>query len=317
MLEAKKSGFTLYVAPTKLVGDVAVSMCFPVSVDGCALARLNNGNQCGSQSFPAGSEESAVCHSLYLSVRQVLCGDPLAVSKTKVGDVQCGSHNGQFFINWKVKGTVSAARKSIGLALKMLNPGKMYAAYSRCLRELGGTPKRETFAYVADQLNKAIKNELTVGIVGNIKCDQTKLNDMLDVLSKKHEVSPVEGAKSKPTEHIKCDHLNHTEVKVSGWASSVLSDYLNFKIKGLNPALCDKFLLLPMKAAQWATLSKKLKKNVKDYVQAKYAKVADDLPELFGYLCISSSSLCACDVQSMIKSKLNASAVEAAISKYL
>lgn len=317
MLEGKKSGLTLFVSPTKLVGDVAVSMCFPVSIDGCSLARLNNGNPCGCKSFPAGSEEAAVCYSLHLAVRQVLCGDPLAVSKTKVGDVQCGAHNGQFFLSWKVKGTVSAARKSIGLALKMLNPAKVYAAYTRCIRELGGTPKRESFAYVADQIKSAVKSSLTVGVVGNIKCDQAKLDDMLDVLSKKHDVSPVEGSKSKPSEHEKCDHSNHTEVKVSGWASVALSDYLNFKIKGLNPTLCDKYLLLPVKSAQWDTLAKKLKKGVKDYVQAKYARVSDDLPELFGYLCISSASLCACDVQSMIKSKLNASSVESAISKHL
>lgn len=317
MIEGKKGGLTLYVAPTKLVGDVAVSICFSANVNGCALAKLNGTCGCGSDCFPNGSEEAVVCHSLFLAVRQVLCGDPLAVSKTKVGNVQSGSHNGQFFINWKVKGTVSAVRKSIGIAFKVLNPAKMYATYSRCIRELGSTPKRETFAYVADQLKSAVKSNLTVGVVGNIKCDKDKLNDMLEVISKKHGVSDVDGSKTKPSNHTPCDHSNHTELKVSGWSSAVVADYINFKVKGLSVNLCDKFLLLPIKSNQWDALAKKIKSGVKDYVKAKYARVADDLPEVFGYLCLSSCSLCACDVKSMINSRLSANTAEAAILKHL
>lgn len=317
MLEGKKAGLTLYVASTKLVGDVAVSVCFPANVDSCTLAKLNNGCNCGSDCFPSGSEEAAVCHALFLSVRQILCGDPLAVSKSKVGDCTSSAHNGQFYINWKVKGTVSAVRKSIGLAVKVLNPAKMYAIYQRCIRELGSTPKRESFAYVADQIKSSIKSSLTVGVVGNIKCDKDKLEGMLDVISKKHNVSAVDGSKSKPDNHVKCDHSSHTELKISGWSAAVLADYLTSKVRGLNVMQCNNSLLLPIKPNQWDALAKKLKSGVKEYVKTKYERVATDLPEVFGYLSLSSTSLCACDVKTMINNKLNTSSVESAILKGL
>ncbi len=318
MLEAKAGGLSLFIAPTKLVGDVAVSVCFPMVVDGCALGKLSTGGQgCGGTCYPAGSEEAALCYGLFLAVNQALCGDPVAVSKSKVGAVGCGAHNDMFFINWKTKGTASAVRKSIGMALKVLNPAKMFPVYSRCVRELGGVPKKESFAHVAAIAASAVKTNLSVGVVGNIKADKAKLDGMMDVLKKKHSVSTVDGSKSKPADHTACDHSNHTEVKSSGWSSAVLSDYLNNKVKGLNPTLCNKVLLLPIKESAWETLAKKLKSGVKDYVAQKYTKLGDELPEVFGYLTISSNKLCAGDVKSMLHNKLNASAVESAITKSL
>lgn len=318
MLEGKAGGLSLYVSPTKLVGNVAVSLCFPMKVNGCSLAKMGAGGQdCGSTCFPAGTEEAAVCYSLYLMVNQILCGDPLAISKSKVSSVTCCGHNGLFSINWNVKGTVSAVRKSVGLALRVLNPAKMYAVYSRVLREVGGTPKKESFAYVANEATDAVKSSLTVGVVGNINIDKEKLDGMLEVLKKKHNVSAVTGSKTKPSDHTECDHANYAEVKTSGWASAVVSDYLRFKVRGLNPTLCDKHLLLPMKQSMYETLAKKVKDGVKVYVASKYTKLEDNLGVVFGYMTLSSGMLCACDVKSMINAKVNASAIEAAITKSL
>lgn len=323
MLEGKAGGLSVFIASTKLVGNVAVSLCFPMHVNGCSLAKMGAGGQgcCSNSSesgcFPSGSEESAVCYSLYLMVNQVLCGDPLATSKTKVSSVTCCGHNGLFSINWNVKGTVSAVRKSVGLALRVLNPSKMYAIYSKLVRELGGTPKKESFAYVASEAAAAIKSNLTVGIVGNINADKAKLDGMLDVLKKKHAVSAVEGSKTKPSDHKECDHSNYAEAKTLGWASAVLSDYLRFKVRGLNPTLCDKHLLLPMKQSAYETLAKKVKDGVKTYVAAKYTKIGDNLGVVFGYMTLSSGALCACDVKSMINAKVSAASVESAITKSL
>lgn len=318
MLEGKAGGLTVYIAPTKLVGNVAVSMCFPMHVNGCALAKMGAGGQdCGSTCFPSGTEEAAVCYSLYLMINQVLCGDPLAISKSKVSSVTCCGHNGLFSINWNVKGTVSAVRKSVGLALRVLNPAKMYPVYCRVLREVGGVPKKESFAYVASEAASAVKSSLTVGVVGNINVDKDKLDGMLEVLKKKHSVAAVEGSKSKPTDHTDCEHTNYAEVKTTGWASAAVSDYLRFKVRGLNPTLCDKYLLLPMKQSAYETLAKKAKDGVKAYVAAKYTKLGDNLGVVFGYMTLSSGMLCACDVKSMINAKLTASTVEGAINKAL
>jgi hypothetical protein len=313
MIESKKNGLTIFVNPTKLVGDVVVGICFPLACNGCAFNRLCGQSSCPSECFPQGAEEAALGFALMSNVRQVLCGDPLAVSKTKVGSVECVAHNGMLGINWKVKGTGSAIRKSLGLAIKVLDPGKVFPAYQRCIKQLGGSASKETFAYVADAATKSIKTDLVIGIVGNTKIDKDTLDAILEVVSKKHNPSVPKGNKTKPSDHTNCDHTQFTEVKVSGFGSAILSDYLRLKVKGLYPILCDKQLLLPMKESQWKTLSTKLRKGVKDYVQSRYSKVGGDLSAVFGYLTLSSGQLCASDVKSA--SSLSASTIEAAINK--
>lgn len=317
MIESKKGGLSIFLESTKLVGDVSVGLCFELACNGCAFNRLCGVSDCASQCFPLGAEEAALGYALASAVRQVLCGDPLAVSKTKVGSVECVAHNGHLGLNWKVKGTGSAIRKSLGMALKVLDPAKMFPAYSRYIKQLGGSPDKDSFNYVADAAAKAIKSDLTIGILGNTKLDNDTINAMLEILSKKHNVSSTKGSKSKPAGHSACDHSNLSEVKISGWSSAVLADYIRSKVKGLDPILCDKHLLLPIKDSQWKTLAAKLKKGVKDFAQAKYAKVGDNLPAVFGYLTMSSGQLCASDVKSAVNNKLSASSIESAILKGL
>jgi hypothetical protein len=317
MIESKKGGLSIFLESTKLVGDVSVGLCFALACNGCAFNRLCGLAYCSSQCFPSGAEEAALGYALASAVRQVLCGDPLAVSKTKVGSVECVAHNGHLGLNWKVKGTGSAIRKSIGMALKVLDPAKMFPAYSRCIKQLGGSPDKDSFNYVVDTAANAIKSDLTIGILGNTKLDKDALNAMLEVLIKKHNVSNTKGSKSKPAGHSACDHSNMAEVKISGWTSAVLADYIRSKVKGLDPILCDKHLLLPIKDSQWKTLAVKLKKGVKDFAQAKYAKVGDNLPAVFGYLTLASGQLCASDVKSAVNNKLSAASIESAIIKGL
>ena len=81
--------------------------------------------------------------------------------------------------------------------------------------------------------------------------------------------------------------------------------------------ICDKYILLNVKPAQWDTLATKLKKTVKDYAATKYAKVGDNLPAVFGYLTLASGQLCVSDVKSAISNKLSTSSIESAISSHL
>jgi len=317
MIESKKGGLSLSVESTKLVGDVAVGVCFALDCDGCTFHKLCGSSNCSPDCHPKGAEEAVIGYALYAAVRQVLCGDPLAVSKTKVGAVECVIHNGMVGINWKVKGTGSAVRKSIGMALKVLDPSKMYPAYSRCIKQLNVSLNKEHFMYVADEAAKAIKSNVQISVVGNIKLDKPKLEAMLEVLVKKHDPNSPKGPKSKPSGHVECDHSRHTELKVSGWSSAVLADYIRSKVKGLEPMLCNKSMLLPIKPAQWDTLATKLKKDVKDFAKLKYAKVGDGLPAVFGYLALSSGQLCASDVKAAINNKLSADSIASAISKAL
>jgi hypothetical protein len=316
MIEEKKGGLSVFIAPTKTVGDVVISMCFALDANGCTLSKLNGcGSECSSHCFPAGSEEACIAYSLYATVKQVLAGNALAVSKTKVGDVKCGLHDGMFFINWKVKGTVSAARKSLGIALKCMTPAKMWPVYSRCAKMLKSTPKKESFSYIADATAKSIRDNLQVGIVGNIKADKTKLKDLVETIHKRLNAESPSGTKSKPTDHTECDHSHLTELKAAGYGSLLISDYLQHKVKGLNPNIFNKKIIIMMKPAQWETMQKKIKPGVKDFVATKYMKVSTDLNEVVAYYGLSSGMLSACDVHNM--GQLSASNLENAINKYL
>ena len=326
MLEAKKSNLSIFVERTSLVGDVAVCVSFKAKLNSCCLNKLKG--SCSCSCFPSGSEEACLCHALYLVVKNMLCGDPLATARSKVGNVECGAHNGYFFMSWKVKGTGSAVRKSLGMALKCLSPGKLYSVYSHCVKEVGGSSNRDAFNYVADELTKSIKDSVHCCVVGNIRLykvdPNTKkevkaldLDDMLDVLHKKLNPSSAKGKKETPKDHTPCDHSDMTEVKVSGWQAFVVKDYISAKVRGLIPLMCDKYIILPLKESRWDTFSKKIKDYVKDYVHQKHAKLKDELPAIMGYMALASASISGYDVQQMIKSKVTTADVERALNSNL
>lgn len=329
MIESNKEGLTIFSESTKLVGDTAVSICFELKCNGCAFNRFGGKIGCSNQCFPSGSEEAALGYALALAVRQALCGDPLAVSKTKVGSVECVAHNGHLGINWKVKSTETAIRKSIGIALKTLNPASMFQIYSKCIEQLGGSANKKVFNFVAEAAAKSIKSNLTVGIIGNSKINsKDQLDLMLEVLAKKINLSDVKGDKTQPVNHTPCDHSAVAEIPVLGYSSAVLADFIRSKVKGLDPIICDKYLIIPISKQKWQTIANKLKKvthesdgtikdAIKEFAQTKYAKVGEDLPAVFGYLNIASGRLCASDVKSAISSKLSAASIESLIRKRL
>jgi hypothetical protein len=271
----------------------------------------------GEKAWPSGAEESCLCYVLYLVVRNMLCGDPLATMRSKVGSVNCGANDGCFFITWTVKGNGSAVRKSLGMAIKSLNPGKLFADYSRCVRDAGGKPKREHFNHVAHELAQSLKDQITCGVVGTIRLEKDKLEDIVETVAKKVQVAAVAGSKQKPNEHVECDHGEMTEVKIDGWQAFVAREYINAKVKGISSMLGNKQLILSAKPKQWDVIVPKLKRLVKDYVKAKYARVGDELQALLGYKSIASADICSMDVRDMIKNKITSSEVEKAINSAL
>lgn len=328
MLEKKGNNISLFVERTSVVGDVAVSLSFKSNLNTCTLNKLKG--SCNCSCFPEGSEEACLCYALFLVIKNALCGDPLATARSKVGDVNCGSHNDWFFISWKIKGTGSAVRKSLGIVLKMLAPSKYFSVYSHCVKELNGKVNRDNFNYVADELNKSIKNLVHCGVVGNIKLlkmdpktnkevEALDLNEMVKMLEKKLKIEAEKGIKAKPKDHKPCTHEEYTELKVNGWASFVVKDYITAKVRGLNPIICNKYILLPVNNSRWDTFSKKIKLSVKDYINQKYAnvKVKENLPAILGYMALSSASISCYDVHNMIKANIKPSDVEKVLNSVL
>lgn len=317
MLEAKKGGLSLFMERTPLASDVAVSICFEANANNCILNRLNGGLTCISNCYPKGAEEACVCYAMFLMVKGVLCGTPEASAKSKVSDVVCGHHDGQFSLSWKVKGTGSAVRKSLGLALKCLHPGKMFAIYSRLVKSLDMSPKRDTFDYVANELAESIRKDTCCGVIGNIKLKKEILDKMMEVLPKKHSPSAVSGKKTKPSEHKPCDHSEWEEVKVSGWKMGIVKDFLSNKLMGVQLSPQDKGLLVVWPKKQFETAMDKMKKTAGDFVAAKYTKVGDELCNVMGYSLLANAVVCAHEVKALLKASLTPAVLTAALTSAL
>jgi hypothetical protein len=316
MIEAKKGNVNIYIQSTKLAGDVAVCICFDMNINSCCLNRLNCGwSYCDCN--PSGIEEACVVYATYLNVNNLLCGDPVAMKSTKVGSTRCGSHNGHFFISWKVKGTVSAVRKSLGIALKGLVPSKLYSTYTHCARSVGCKVDRATFNWAADEVLKAIKSGVQCGVVGNIKADKEKVEKIVQIISKKLNPGTSATPKTKPSGHTQCDHKNVVDVKVSGWAAYVVKDYIMSKAKGVVPLICNKSLMIMMKQNSWDSLSSKLKIQSSDHIKARYGKVGPELGNVMAYLAISSGSVSCVDVKPLLQGIITAAQVTSVVKEAL
>jgi len=321
MIESKKNNLHLFVSPTNKVGNVVVSVGFETECNGTTLRNLKSGCSCNCQNeekkcFPKGSECTSVCFSLYKVIENKLAGSPLDVFKSKVGKVCCNFSQGVFYIFWDVQGTVSAVRKSLGMALSCLHPEKVYSIYQDCMRMLNHSSDRNVFNHAADELCKSINSKLVCGVVGKIKADNEKLNAMLDVLSKKVSKLEVDGKKEKPSNHVECTG-EKCLVKCNSWCSGILKDYLNFKLKGITVSTQAEGLCVNMKDARFKTLRSKLKDGVHDFMNAKFGKVKVDLYPILSYLLLSSGSLDPVHVHKLLKDSPSVSDMEKAVVKCL
>lgn len=314
MIEGNKGSISMYVASSKLVPNCAVGLCFDMKIEGCAMHRIINTYSCDCK--PKGTEEAVLCYSLYLAVKQALVGTPNAVIKSKSSNVVCGHHDGMFFINWTVKGTVTNIRKSLNMAVSVLKPAKLNSTYGELVKNMKGV-KRDTFGYVADVAAKSIKSKLTVGVVGNTKMTKEQLLDVLDVVNDKFDVETISGSKNAPSGHVDCQcHENSTEVKVKGWESTVLADYIESKIKGSQVCICDNYLLVPLKESVYSNKTGNLKEQASAFLQTKYTKAGTLLEVEWAYNAMSNGKVCASDAKSGIKN-MSMATLKSAITKHL
>lgn len=320
MHEASGKGVSIFIQPTKIVGDVAVCLCFPLGVSGCALARLTN--QLACDCFEKGAEEACVFYATYDKVRFALCGDPAAVLASKVASVTCGASGSHVHIAWQVKGTASAVRKSLGIALKALKPRATYAAYQRLVHQLGRKPVRAHFNYAADQVTNAIKRGVHCGVVGKImvgkpspKLEET-MRDILDVIVKRLDPGEVVGDREKPSDHSACN-TELVALNVSGWQAFAASEYITAKVMGVRPVVCGDKIIVPVKKKLWDALAAKLKKGVDVVIKNRYAKLGEELGNVLAYTGVISGAMSCADVKPLLKEKITPAAVASAIKRVL
>lgn len=322
MLEGKKGNLSLFLESAP-VSDVAVGVSFEVKGNSCIIHKLESGTKC--ECFPSGSEETVIAYSLYLAVKNALTGDAIKLSKFKVGTVSCCLNNDTFSISWQVQGTGSAVRKTISNAIKVMSPAKMFPIYSDCMRRLCKKIDKEHFNYAAEKLNKSLNSHIHCAVVGKIKLTKKdekgkeipsiNVSEMLEIIHKKLDLASTSGKKTEPKDHIKCEHSSLVEVKVSGWKSMIVKDYITSKIKGIMPVICNNYIMLDLKESKWDTISEKLKKGI-SVESDRYSKIKILAP-FIAYRILATASGSTHDSLDVIKSKIKSGDIEKALNSVL
>lgn len=302
MIEVKNKHLTFKTVSNKFVNDVIVTITFNHEMDVCSFNHLLCKISCKCQS--TGYEKSALVYCLYLAMCQKLCGDPLAVKNSKVAGIDACYGNDTVAFSWKMKGVLSHVRKSLGLALGSIKPSTLYSTYSSYIKILGGKPSKEVFnSNVADLISDITKG-IDIVVAGNIKTTKEKNNAALDVITKKINYGVASKPQKKSEHKSKCDSLNENVVilKLQGYETFLLMDYLNTKMKGVKIKKYNKNTCVYMSPEKYKNLQPKLKQGVKDYVEKKYKKIKDIQP-LLVYMGVSKLALNPKDVDKLLKLK--------------
>lgn len=177
--------------------NVSVSIGFPSAQSNWfVLRKLMRKVPCGCPSLANGSEATALSYAIFDNIEEKLIGNPLAQSKSKVSSVKCNFRNGEFSIHLMCSNTYTAVKKAITLAIKSINPHRLWSKYQANIILLNGKPKRFEFVTCVNDLIQNIM--LNVVVVGKITIDQTKVNNL--ALSAANSFKPVgiEKAGTKP-----------------------------------------------------------------------------------------------------------------------
>jgi hypothetical protein len=297
--------------------DIAVMACIPYACSNYNICLLD-GCSIPDQLY-ARAEETAMAYALYLQVRDKMLGSPLEMSKSRVSSMGCSSHGQHFNISWNTQGTLSALKKTIKLYLSCLNPAKLYAKYSDCIKRLGGKADKGHFAACANKMIESIKNDISIVAIGKIKIAAPKLDEAVESLySKLPALAKVSGGSVLP---------KHPEVKYecpsvdgSGMSAVVTADYIRNKVNNAKVNLSGKKIYITNISDQaWKTKKEgiKNKKKIDVYVGQKYGKLGKEFPKVMGYLSIVNGYTNCSGVKEIAKSKPDLKAITDKIIKSL
>ncbi len=276
-MEVKKGALRLYSKDFNGLGKKAVvSLSFDVKCSSCILNSIKCPGGCAC--FPQGAEEAVVCSSLYFAVKNTLCGNIARIKNSKVTSVCHGYADGQFLISWQVAPALSTIRKSLGLALKVLNPSKMYPIYTKLMQFIKHAPNREAFNYAANEVTKSLKKSLDIMLIGAMKFEakdkaKENLTAALAVLSNHFNPTEADGKAQKPGDHKDCNHEGSVELKAKGTDAYFAVRFLE-EILRQPPVKASESVIVQVKQSSWDAANKKLKNSIANYI-AKFAKVPD------------------------------------------
>lgn len=312
-MNASSGKLNLYLGVTKKVPDLAVAISFGSDCDQSALDAL----QCSGQHSSSKLDCSAVCYAVYLNVKQRLMGSALEVAKSRVADVKCGCAGKKFVISWATQGTGSALNKTLGEAMKAINPAKVFSTYKQVKKSVGESANREEFNYVVDALLKGFKVDACA--VGRINTTKAKLNEIVKKAAAKLNLDKADSPKSKPQESknqkAEKEQKANPVVKCSGLDACVVYDYLSSNsvlVKYANNGV-------EVLSGGWDSKHAQLKKadRISRFVAQKYVKLGEHFTPVMSYLAVISCSADASSVASFLRKNQKGDKMKEVIKKAL
>lgn len=186
------------------------------------------------------TEITALFHALYSLIKRKLLV-PAQVNSSSLHDVYCTYYNNHFnmtFVTTKNNGT--AMKKIIVEAFKWLNPSKLWKQYDIVLRGMGLKPNKSEFAWCVNEINKCIKNNISILIIGKITYGKsmadrtTKLTDTLKAAYNKLSLVNITGSsvpESLSNTGFPSSSLEHT-LKISGIGGYYIKKYIDYISSG-------------------------------------------------------------------------------------
>jgi hypothetical protein len=308
-MEVKDSNMCITYNQSKVAPSAAVSISIQApDINWFVFKKLVAERPCMCSTLSAYSEYTALLYSMFDDIRDRLIGTPEAQVKSKVNTITCSVSGGCLVISYTTQSSLTAIRKSLGLAISRMAPHKVYPRYSKYMRMLGGTPKRDEFMNCAKRISAKLHPK--VYVVAKAKITSEKLKALHSVVSKKTPDTSGIAAGTRP-ESEKNDRGH--------------SDFLEIKVKGADLMFCADYLAAnntPFAAANNMLIvyAKKLP-NLKDAAVKRYAekhiKLKDKLKPALAYSATSSAALAYDDIVELVESNVTVASISSAIKKNL
>jgi hypothetical protein len=309
-MEHKSLNLKLTIVTSRLAPSAAVSITIAApDLNWFVLQKLLTERPCGCLSLARCSEYTALVYAMYDDIRDRLVGTPDNQTKSKVNTVSCGFHNGQFIISYTCQSSITAIRKSVGICMSRMSPQKRFQRYSKYIRLLGGSPRRDEFFNCAKRINSTLNP--CVFVVAKIKTDKTKEENILSVINNKYPDNDNIESGSKPlSESNARGSTEYHEMKSSGYDSMFAIDYLD----SINvPALSTGHSIIIFDK-KWSKIKPA---SIDRYISTKFSKMKDKLIPAVLYSATSRGLLCYPDLRSLMSANPSPSDISKIIKSTL
>lgn len=268
------------------------------------LQKLKTEKPCGCLELAYSSEYTALVYSIFDAIRNILVGTADKQMKSKVNSIDCGMCHNNFVISFTCHSSLTAIRKSTGLAMSKLNPAKLYPIYQKYIKLLGASPKRAEFISCVNKIGQ-IKPSVIVVSKANVK--QNVIPKMVATISKKlYKFAKITGGVTPESAQKTPGVTEFVTISPSGFGIALVVEFLD----SINvPAIKanDEIIIFSNKLPNIKA------KSIDLFTKKTYSKMNDKLTNAILYSVISKPVLCYGHINSLISANLT----PAKISKIL